>query len=60
MVCRGDWTDQEDMELLCKVLKHGKKWSEFAAEVKRTEHSVKNRFNSLILKQKKMSPEVKK
>jgi hypothetical protein len=38
----------------------GKKWSEFAASLKRTEHMVKNRFNSILIKQRKLTPSMKK
>jgi len=38
----------------------GKKWSELAAQMNRNEHAVKNRFNSLLIKQKKLTPHVEK
>ncbi len=43
-----------------KVANGGKKWSEYAIALKRTEHTVKNRFNSLLIKQKKLTPQIKK
>lgn len=51
---------EEDLILLHGVLKSGKKWSELAASLKRTEHMVKNRFNSMVIKQKKLTPQFKK
>lgn len=38
------------------VLEKGKKWSEIAAVLKRTEHTVKNRFNSLMIKSQRDCP----
>lgn len=40
--------------------KLGKKWSEYAAELNRTEHAVKNRYNSVLIKQKKLTPHIHK
>lgn len=48
------------MYLLTRVYEDGKKWSEYAAYLKRTEHTVKNHFNSLIIKQKRATPHIKK
>jgi hypothetical protein len=38
----------------------GKKWAELAEILKRTEHAVKNRFNSLLVKGKKTYPTIRK
>ena len=46
--------------MLAAVYGQGKKWSEYAFELNRTEHSVKNRFNSLIKRQRKLTPGIKK
>lgn len=51
---RGAWTDQEDLELLQYTQDKGCKWSQVAKKLKgRTENAVKNRFKSLIKKEKK-------
>jgi hypothetical protein len=59
-IYRGEWTVEEDYLLICKVQENGKKWSEYGQEMHRTEHTVKNRFNSLIIRQKRMTPHVHK
>ena len=33
---RGEWTKQQDLELLEKVEKEGKKWAKFGTEFQRT------------------------
>lgn len=38
----------------------GKKWAELAELLKRTEHAVKNRFNSLLVKARKTYPAIRK
>lgn len=58
---RGEWKAEEDRKLLELVLDLGKKWSGIAKQLKtRTEHSVKNRFRSLIKKFSKNIPGQKK
>jgi hypothetical protein len=58
--CRGAWTTEEDLLLLGRVAVSWKKWSEYAVSLRRTEHTVKNRYNSLLIKQKKLTPQFKK
>lgn len=50
------------MIILSLVDKLGKKWSKIVKKFggTRTEHMVKNRFNSLIIKQKKLNATIKK
>ena len=52
------WNEEEDKKLIENVLAEGKKWSQImrAFENARTEHMIKNRFISLILKFKKLYP----
>lgn len=38
----------------------GKKWAKIGSLLNRTEHSVKNRFNSILSKQKKLTPSIRK
>ena len=48
---RGIWLSKEDIDLLEKVIRIGKKWSEISRITPgRTENGVKNRFNSLMKK----------
>ena len=53
-VKRGGWELEEDEQLLCLVLKCGAKWSLISRELegKRTEHMIKNRYNSLVKRYK--------
>lgn len=53
-VSRGPWCDKEDMDLMRLIQEKGKKWSEISKCIptSRTENAVKNRFNSLIKKEK--------
>lgn len=52
---RGSWNDEEDILLVELSLEHGLKWSSIAKKMKfRTENAVKNRFKSLIAKEKKL------
>jgi hypothetical protein len=54
---KGEWSLEEDSTLLEYVLEIGKKWSAISKCMKnRTEHSVKNRFKSLIKRYKKDNP----
>jgi len=51
---RGSWTEAEDQKLLNISLQIGMKWSNIAKKLTgRTENAVKNRFKSLIKKEKK-------
>ncbi|KAL4466953.1 hypothetical protein ABPG74_010550 [Tetrahymena malaccensis] len=58
---RGPWHDKEDLQLLKLILDKGKKWSDVSKELKsnRTENNVKNRFNSIIKKEKQNIEETK-
>lgn len=48
-VFRGEWTPNEDMNLLINVLKYKKRWCLVAKELNnRSQHSLKNRFFHLI------------
>jgi hypothetical protein len=49
------WANQEDLALLTSIRDHGKRWAYTVKKLlkKRTEHMVKNRFNSLINNEKK-------
>lgn len=51
---RGPWKNEEELRMLKLVLSKGKKWSEISKNMKssRTENAVKNRYNSLIKKEK--------
>ena len=46
---RGPWSKTEDIQLLELITTIGKKWSEVSRYLQgRTEHNVKNRYNTLI------------
>lgn len=47
---RGDWTNEEDIEIVDYVYQQGTKWSKLAKIFKenRTEHNLKNRFFSIL------------
>ena len=49
-VNKEKWSEKEDLLLMKKVKSDGLKWSDIAKYFKgcRTEHMVKNRYNSLI------------
>lgn len=49
---KGIWTVEQDLTLLKYVLKNGKKWSQISKVLSdlKSEHMIKNRFNSLIHK----------
>ncbi|KAL4506069.1 hypothetical protein ABPG72_013830 [Tetrahymena utriculariae] len=51
---RGPWNYEEELKMLKLVLEKGKRWSEISKNMKssRTENAVKNRYNSLIKKEK--------
>ena len=48
----GKWTDREDALIFQYVLERGKKWSKIVPLLNgtRTEHMIKNRYNSLLAK----------
>eukprot|EP00903_Cladosiphon_okamuranus_P014872 g13771.t1 len=48
-VCSLPWTQQEDLELMCAVQKHGKKWTRLARDVfpKRGRASLRSRWGVL-------------
>ena len=48
----GNWNPQEDILIFNFVIENGKKWSKLVPvlEGTRTEHMIKNRYNSLITK----------
>ena len=58
---RGPWSDKEDLSLLKLIIEKGKKWSDVSKELlsNRTENNVKNRFNSIIKKEKQTIDEQK-
>jgi len=60
IIFRNAWTYAEDLYLFNAVDGMGKKWAELAGIMNRNEHAVKNRFNSLIAKNKKKHPHLKK
>lgn len=51
---RCPWQDKEDLNLLKLIVEKGKKWSDVSKELRsnRTENNVKNRFNSIMKKEK--------
>jgi len=54
LINRKEWTTKEDIRLVETVLVIGKKWSQVSKFLKgRTENSVKNRYSSLMKKEKK-------
>ena len=57
---REVWSEAEDEELLRRVSEKGKKWAQLAGVMSRTEHDVKNRFNSLLSREQKCNPELNK
>ncbi|CAD8098470.1 unnamed protein product [Paramecium primaurelia] len=55
-VNRGIWTELDDFNLLQLALLEGLRWSNISKKLKnRTENQVKNRFKSLINKEKKIT-----
>ena len=52
---RGQWTPDEDCQLLEAFARHGKRWNCIALEIRyRTALAVKNRFNSLLRRETKV------
>lgn len=56
---RGLWTAQEDLRIFKFVMEYGKRWCKLVPVLKdtRTEHMIKNRYNSLLNKQRKSKKE---
>jgi hypothetical protein len=56
----GVWTEDEDLELTRLFLTEGKKWSKISKMLggARTEHMVKNRYKTIISRQKKAFPAI--
>ncbi len=53
---KGNWTAEEDLTIVEAVLvRYGKKWSKMKGELhyRRTEHMIKNRYNSLMTRYKR-------
>jgi len=55
---KGQWTIEEDLLILNFVSREGHHWSRAVTLLnhKRTEHMTKNRFSSLIVCARKLSP----
>lgn len=51
---KGNWTEEEDRTIVLYVFQNGKKWSKIRdlLQNKRTEHMIKNRYHSLLTKNK--------
>ena len=51
-ICKSEWSPEEDYIIVNTVLENGRKWALAAklAGSKRTEHMIKNRYNSLVAK----------
>ncbi|CAD8114610.1 unnamed protein product [Paramecium sonneborni] len=60
-ISKGPWTKEEELTLLQLILKKGKKWSEISKIMKntRTENSLKNRYHTIMKKERNKQPEVK-
>jgi hypothetical protein len=52
---KSEWSIREDYILICYVYEKDKRWAEISKllQNKRNEHSIKNRFKSLITKEQK-------
>lgn len=58
IITKDEWNHIEDLYILNYVLENGKKWSKISKLLlNRSEHAVKNRYNSLIFKSTKGSKE---
>jgi hypothetical protein len=51
---KGEWTTEEDAQMIKQILMHGKRWACIAKLINsgRTEHMIKNRFRCLLKKMK--------
>ena len=48
---RGEWSKEEDYEILSFVMENGSKWSKLSQIFQdRTDHDIKNRFFSILSK----------
>ena len=58
---KGDWTLEEDIELIEAVIHHGKKWSKISKilNINRNEHMIKNRYNSIVSKMRRKMKKIK-
>jgi hypothetical protein len=56
----GEWEEWEDRLIIEHVLNQGRKWSNIGKLLnnQRTEHMIKNRFNSMLIKHQKKYSEV--
>lgn len=52
---REDWALEEDHQLLQFIAQLGKRWCELGKHLSRSENSVKNRYYSLVLRQKRLA-----
>ena len=61
MLLSGSWTPQEEKNFAKFILNEGKRWSKVARSMNthRTEHMVKNKYKTIMIKLKKQYPEVK-
>lgn len=50
----GQWTPEEDLTIFNYVFEHGKRWCKLVGILNdsRTEHMIKNRYNSLLNRQR--------
>ncbi len=56
----GEWTEEEDKEVVRLFIIEGKRWSQVAKKLgsHRTEHMVKNRYKTILARQKKLFPHI--
>jgi hypothetical protein len=52
---KGNWTVEEDVAIFSYVVEEGKRWSRIVAVLgdRRTEHTIKNRFNAVIARNRR-------
>lgn len=57
----GQWEEKEDRFIVEYILGKGRRWSEIGRklEKQRTEHMIKNRYKTLLIRLKKKYPEIK-
>ncbi|CAD8157732.1 unnamed protein product [Paramecium octaurelia] len=60
-ISKDPWNDDEDILLLDLILAHGRKWAEISKlfDCRRNENNVKNRFSSLIKREKDLIVDLK-
>lgn len=58
-ISKGPWSKEEELRLLLLIIQKGKKWSEISKMMKncRTENALKNRYHTIIKKEKNKLPE---